>query len=294
MRLIMALMMFAVAVLAERSLADSGTAEKGEKLVQAGLISNVDAIVPGKSFTLGVRLTMKPHWHTYWENPGESGEATRIGMRGPAGLTFGPAQWPIPTRFDNDHTVTYGYENEVLLLVPVRVTQNFVSAGPVTLTADVSWLSCNETCVEGGATLAIELPVRVEAKVANADLFATWRTRLPVSRQDPRVAAAVEKIDQPMEAGGKPAASFTIAWKVEPKRVEWFPLSTRAVAIESVLAKTGNRVTRVEFKTTVYKPAEVPDGRVEGVLVYEDAHGERLGFLLPMGVHLIKVKADQK
>src|SRR6185436_4838476 len=47
-------------------------------LVKATLLADVDAIAPGGSFTLGVRLKVTPGWHVYWVNPGETGDATRV------------------------------------------------------------------------------------------------------------------------------------------------------------------------------------------------------------------------
>src|SRR5688500_145148 len=68
--------------------------------VQATLLADADAAAPGRAFTLGVRLKMKPHWHTYWVNPGEYGTPTRVKLTGPAGFEFGAVQWPLPTKID--------------------------------------------------------------------------------------------------------------------------------------------------------------------------------------------------
>ena len=42
----------------------------------ATLISDTDAVQPGKPLRLGLRLRMAPGWHTYWQNPGDAGERT--------------------------------------------------------------------------------------------------------------------------------------------------------------------------------------------------------------------------
>src|SRR5437667_5864341 len=47
-------------------------------LVQARLLADVDSVQPGKPFKLAVLLTIKPLWHVYWENPGDSGMETRV------------------------------------------------------------------------------------------------------------------------------------------------------------------------------------------------------------------------
>lgn len=53
-------------------------APKAADLVQAELIAEPRAIEPGRPFTVGIRLRMAEHWHTYWRNPGDSGLATEI------------------------------------------------------------------------------------------------------------------------------------------------------------------------------------------------------------------------
>ena len=54
-------------------------------LVKAELLAEPAAIRPAEPFWVGVRLTMKEHWHTYWRNPGDSGGATTL-------------DWTLPTR----------------------------------------------------------------------------------------------------------------------------------------------------------------------------------------------------
>ena len=66
--------------------------------VEAELVAAADAIQPGQPVTLALRLKHDPHWHTYWQVPGDSGLPTRIEWQLPAGWTAGPVQWPVPKR----------------------------------------------------------------------------------------------------------------------------------------------------------------------------------------------------
>ena len=259
-------------------------------LVKATLIADVDAAVPGKTFTLGVRLTMKPGWHTYWVNPGESGQPTVVKLTGPTGFEFGPVQWPIPTRFEHDGTVTYGYEGEVLLLVPVTVAKGAATGHPAKFQADVSWLSCKaDTCVEGGAKPKLRLPVRggpaPVPSPAHAELFDHWRRLLPVVA-DRTSSPVVKRIEQAAGPDAAPLPTLTVEWTgPAPKAVQWFPVSTEAVAIGNVAVEqaAGGR-TVVRFEPTIYKSGEIPGNKVDGVLVYEDAGGRRQGVAAPVRV----------
>jgi thiol:disulfide interchange protein DsbD len=126
--------------------------------LRSRLVARVHAARPGEPLQLGLLLEHAPHWHTYWRNPGDSGLPTRLRWRLPDGVEAGPIDWPLPTRFDLDPLVNYGYEGRVLLPVTLRVPAGF--AGD-TLAVEVraSWLVCQVECIPGGATFALALPV---------------------------------------------------------------------------------------------------------------------------------------
>ncbi|MDP3243077.1 MAG: protein-disulfide reductase DsbD family protein, partial [Reyranella sp.] len=46
--------------------------------VRSELVSEVATVKPGEPFWVGLRQTMRPKWHTYWKNPGDSGLPTEI------------------------------------------------------------------------------------------------------------------------------------------------------------------------------------------------------------------------
>jgi DsbC/DsbD-like thiol-disulfide interchange protein/cytochrome c biogenesis protein CcdA len=123
------------------------------------LVSEQDAVVPGKTFWVGLDLIMDQGWHVYWQNPGDSGLSPKIKWTLPSGIKAGDIQWPYPQRINLGPLTSFGYEHEVFLLVPVMVDQNFQSAANLDLHAHVSWLTCQEECIPGHAELDLLLPV---------------------------------------------------------------------------------------------------------------------------------------
>src|ERR1051325_6455565 len=90
---------------------------QGKELVRPQLLSDTNAIVPGKSFTVGLLLRMAPGWHTYWQFSGDAGLPTELKWKLPPGWKIDDIQWPIPLKtVDPGDIETYGYENEVLLM----------------------------------------------------------------------------------------------------------------------------------------------------------------------------------
>src|SRR6202166_3514402 len=68
--------------------------------VKARLVSEASAIAPGQSFWVALELNIRDGWHTYWRNPGDSGQATTLAWTLPAGVTAGDIVWAPPHRFD--------------------------------------------------------------------------------------------------------------------------------------------------------------------------------------------------
>ena len=64
--------------------------------VEAELHAESVAALPGKPATVGLRLKMDEHWHTYWRNPGDSGLPRRSAGRCPRAGRPGPSSGPTP------------------------------------------------------------------------------------------------------------------------------------------------------------------------------------------------------
>ena len=116
------------------------------KKVEIDLISDVAAIEPGKPFWVGLRQRIAPHWHTYWKNPGDSGEPTHIKWTLPDGFLASEIYWPIPDVIPVGSLINYGYSDEVLLLTKITAPKNFVNA-PVEIKATANWLVCEKICI---------------------------------------------------------------------------------------------------------------------------------------------------
>jgi thiol:disulfide interchange protein DsbD len=145
----------------------------------ARLVLSHEAAKPGDTVWAGVHLRMAPKWHTYWENGGDSGAATKIEWTLPAGVSAGEILWPVPEKYDSAGLITYVYHHDVVLLVPLSIAAN-ATPGSLELKAKVSWLECAELCFPANASVAAKLTVAGESKSStNAAFLETWRTKLP-------------------------------------------------------------------------------------------------------------------
>ncbi len=152
--------------------------------VRAELVSEVSTIKAGEPFWVALRQTIKPHWHTYWKNPGDSGLPTEIAWTLPAGAKADPIVWPTPSFIDVSGIVNYGFHDDILLLV--KITPPADASGSFALKADANWLVCDDVCIPEEAKLALDLPVGPAATPANADTRALFdKARRDVPTESP-------------------------------------------------------------------------------------------------------------
>jgi len=156
----------------------------GAAHTQVRLILSADTARPGDTVLVGVDLKMEPGWHTYWKNPGDAGIATKIEWQLPPGVIAGKILWPLPEKLPPVEVTTYGYNDEVILLVSLTLATN-LPAGPLDLKAGVSWLECKEQCVPGSGSVEATLNVGAEPKPsADAALLESWNKQVPFTMAD--------------------------------------------------------------------------------------------------------------
>ena len=149
--------------------------------VRAELLSEVSQVKAGEPFWVALRETMRPHWHTYWKNPGDAGQPTDIAWKLPAGVTADPIVWPAPTKIDVSGVVNYGFEGDVLLLVKITPPADF-SGSTLSLAADAHWLVCSDVCIPEEGKFSLSLPVgpaATPADPATRALFDAARRQVP-------------------------------------------------------------------------------------------------------------------
>ena len=112
---------------------------------------------------LGLAFELAPGWKIYWRTPGVGGYPPRLVLEeGSAISEVSEVRllFPKPTPFVLFGAQNWGYaEEEVLLPVAVQLAKPDPAAGPEphTLTAEVSYLTCNDICVPIQTRLTLEL-----------------------------------------------------------------------------------------------------------------------------------------
>lgn len=130
-----------------------------EGAVVAELVPAREAISPGETITIALRMKHDPGWHTYWKSPGIVGVPTNLDWKLPEGFKAGSIQWPQPERVQMGPYDAYGYHGEVLLMVPLTAPADARPGTEVKLKARASWMCCSKTCHPAFVDISMTLPV---------------------------------------------------------------------------------------------------------------------------------------
>ena len=239
--------------------------------VRARLVSEVNAVGPGQSIWVALEFTIRDGWHTYWRNPGDSGQATSLTWNLPPGFTAGEIVWPTPHRFELPPLVNYGYAKHVMHLVQITAPQDLQPGSAVTLSAKASYLVCADVCIPEDARVEVKLPTTAAAgsiDPADAALFATARSELP--RVEPAASSAKVQDGQLVITLGK-------AWGdalSQIKSLSFFPYDEGSIEYAAPQTLTRSKDTLELAVKVGYQP---PQGAtVRGVLLATEQSGNDL------------------
>ena len=163
--------------------------------VVASLISSHYTVMPGQSFDVALKTKLDDKWHTYWRNPGDSGEPVSIRWTLPDGVEAGEITWPLPAPIATGPIINYGFEGTPLFPVTMHVPETAQPGTVMELQADVYYLVCKDVCIpeDGQLRLAVEIGDEPDVNAANAAAIDAARQSAP--REAARAYGAMQASD---------------------------------------------------------------------------------------------------
>ncbi len=246
--------------------------------VEARLVLEAPGVTPGGTVTVALRQKIREGWHTYWINPGDSGEPTIVEWTLPPGWTAGPLEFPYPERIPVGPLMNFGFSGAPMFLAQVTAPPGAKPGDMAILRADATWLVCEEICIPEEGAFEIGVPVVAEAPAPNglfAGEFAAARAKLPqpspwsvgFAAADGRLTLAVDSAD--LAAAGVESAAF-------------FPNEGGYIknpAPQTIAARDGKLVLETASGRRLAKPEDVAKvASIPGLLVLTDAGGETRAF----------------
>ncbi len=249
-----------------------------------------DGVGAGKQVWVGLQIAHQPQWHTYWKNSGDSGQPTVMQWILPAGIQPRETRWPVPKKIWIGTLANYGYENTLLLPVPLEISTLYKAdflKPDLEVKLKAVWLVCKQECIPEEGEFALKIPATsstalhklafdvafdqhpqelasaAQAKISGNTLEFSVSNLPPAMRGKtlalfPETAEVLEngaKLDsQAGEAGrgGQTGASWKQAWKGDVWTAS-FPLSAQRSASPEMMPL----VLTTDGKTAVRVQAKV-------------------------------------
>jgi thiol:disulfide interchange protein DsbD len=230
---------------------------------RARLVSEMEALTPGKTAWIGVTFDIDPEWHLYWNGLSDAGFPVTLTFTAPEGYKVGPLQWPAPKRqIAPGDLLDYIYEDRVTLLAPLEVPASAKPGSKATIAVEGTWLVCKTACVPGGASLSVDLPVAAAGSDPKP------------SRDAPLFTKARERIPKPLPAQG---SGVTLRWSGEDLAITVPAAKALAFYAGIDCGKLSDLVHTGEVKgdtLTLKNDGPAGKARVQGVLEISPAPGK--------------------
>lgn len=182
----------------------------------AYLVADRNTYRPGEPFWIALALDLEGGWHSYWQNPGDSGYPTRIDLSLPDDVQASDIHWPAPQRFSLSGITNYGYGGTAYHFI--RITPPGNASGPVTIQADANWLICETICVPESAALQLTIP-QAQIPASTDAAFHRQLQRVP------------EPSDQPVSFRNTDEAVFIrLPQRLEAEQVAFYPVDNNRVS----------------------------------------------------------------
>ncbi len=148
----------------------------------ARLIAEQSQVRPGDAITIALAQDIAPHWHTYWRNPGDSGQGPALDWQLPAGADASEFKWPVPERIAIEHLMNYGYSDSTAQLTEITVPADWPAGTPFPVNADSEILVCEKICIPVSGKLSVSVPTGAETitDASQEAFFRDVRGRIPV------------------------------------------------------------------------------------------------------------------
>jgi len=245
-------MRFIAALLLPLSIAYGSTETINTPQTSVTLVTEREAVAPGESMKIGFYFQIKPEWHLYWKNPGDSGLPPRVELEStPEGSQFSDIIFTQPVRIPFKTQMNFGYEKEALFLVDWKIPSTVQPGESIRVDAKLKWLICKEECLPGKADLSISLPVVDPQASQNANgtheaLFKKYIAKIPAA------------FDGTVRKGEDASlGQVTLAFHpVDPqvKKIDFFPETEMHYSLFSApkIERTGDEL-RLTFTQKEYK-----------------------------------------
>jgi thiol:disulfide interchange protein DsbD len=230
-------------------------------------------VAPGDTVEIAIAQTVAAGWHTYWQNPGDSGAPTLFGWTLPPGARSGDIQWPTPERLPYPPLVNFGYSGKTTYLATLTVPADWPAGAPLPVDLTIDWLVCSDICIPESGSTTFEIPTGATSEPDSSVgfTFVSARRDMPAP------------VDWPARLDGSPVGLLSL--EIDTRGVDlaavsnasFFPLDPDLIdnsAEQTVSVHEGG------LALTLKPQGATRAEPVDGVLVLTDTSGRQKGYAL--------------
>ena len=270
---LLALLMTSIWACLPAQAAESAPVDTGKVVAQ--LVSSHHSAPAGSTVNVALRTVLDDKWHTYWRNPGDSGEPVQIDWRLPEGASAGEITWPLPDAIPTGPLINYGFEGVPFFPVSITLPEDVQSGEMIIIEAGVYYLVCKDVCIPESADLSLQI------MIGDAELNGRWDSAINRALDKAPKKGTVEA--GVMKVGETVIYSFANLPKGDFSRAHFFPNDLGVIkpseAQKITITETGLKISvGAEY---VWNNA-LPES-FEGVLRYMD-NGEAKGVIVSAAV----------
>lgn len=138
------------------------------------IVGGVDKTNPKQAW-LGLKVRLGRGWHTYWRSAGDAGAPPEFDWNGSQNIAAETIEWPAPHRYSDAGIDTFGYADEVLLPIKLRL-QN--PQAPAHVALHVALYVCGTICTRNDLNYEADIApgTRFDGPL---DLIGRWHAKVP-------------------------------------------------------------------------------------------------------------------
>lgn len=122
------------------------------------ILTETQSIQPGRPTWVAVRMDLEDDWHTYWQNPGETGQAPRFTWKLPENTKVEGPFFPAPVRYVDSDLTSFALFGSPVFLWRMNFPPT-LKASTVKLEVNARFLVCKESCIPGAGQASATLPI---------------------------------------------------------------------------------------------------------------------------------------
>ena len=253
-------------------------------------------VKPGETLDVAVKMTLKPGWHIYWKNPGDSGQPPKFSwslpgggasamMRGSPWKATDP-QFPTPVRWQADGGIVgYGYTGTILFPATVSVPASATPGQGAELAVAVDYLICKDVCIPENAGASVNLDVGLDDGEQTAADKAAAKEIEQAKKRLPAEAASAPTVTR-----DGTAYTVQVGIPATAKNLAFFPDAPAGLSVEDVKVQQRDGNVTVKFTARPLQGAAAAAGKMPAVLGYDAPDGQRRGVSLSVPLDAEKTK----